>query len=137
SGFEAGEAGTKAEVFAPTERELRVGIAGDVETKGIVEHVFVEVGAGVVEHYAVTFTNGLAPQFDIARCGAAEVVDGRHPPQHLFDRSRDLRGIVREQFPRVRIFDQRQQRAREQRSRGLVGGDRDLYEQARELDLVV
>jgi hypothetical protein len=113
-------------VLAPPEGQVRVGVATDVEPERIGEHRLVEVGRGVVEHDPITLADALAADLDVAGRGAAEVVHGSDPTKHLFDGERNLGSILLEGTVGVGVGEQCQEAARQQRSRGLVGGHRDL-----------
>ncbi|SIL50290.1 Uncharacterised protein [Mycobacteroides abscessus subsp. abscessus] len=46
-------------------RKMRVGVALDIERKGVVEHVLVEIGRGIEHSDALVLADLYAAQFDI------------------------------------------------------------------------
>ncbi len=85
--LQAGQLVAQAEVGAEAEGHVRVGAAGDVEGVGLVEDGLVAVGRGVEEEQLLALADGGVAQLDVAGGRAGHVLDGRHPAQHLLDRT--------------------------------------------------
>lgn len=75
--LQGGQGLAEAEVRASAaEAEVRVGVAGDVEDLGALEHLGVVVGGGVEDADAVALLDLLPAQFGVLGRGALEGDDG-------------------------------------------------------------
>ena len=86
--LQPGQVGTQAVVHALTETQVRIGLSGDVEDVGIVEH---RASRLAEPSQICTFSPAAiwhAAQLDVARRGAALRRRRRGPAHHLLDRGR-------------------------------------------------
>src|SRR5436309_2940550 len=105
--FEACQAGAEAEMRAAgPEGHVRIGVARHIENVSVRKDVLVAVCGAVVHHYLFALAYLLGPDLRVSRDGAAEVDDGGHPAQHLFDRGRYQRWIGEKTIALVGMFDE-------------------------------
>ena len=97
---------------AEPEGEMVVGLAGHVHAFGIDEVPRVAVGRGVHQHDLLTRPHGDVAHGDVARRGAAHVVDRRHVADEFLRRDRRVRAVLQE-LPLVGTVDEVQHRARD------------------------
>ncbi|MFT3801018.1 MAG: hypothetical protein QM766_07340 [Burkholderiaceae bacterium] len=133
AGFEPGQVGAQAEVSAVAERQMPVGLAGDVELVGTLEHRLVAVGRGEADQDLVAGADLAAAQLGIGRRGAPELDDRRREAQHLLDRRRQQRRVRHQLAALFGVSAQQQQSVRDQVAGRLVAGDHQQLEEAFEL----
>ena len=108
-------------MLAAAERDVRVGMTGDLEVLGIVaEDFLVAVGRAVEHDDGVALFDALAADFDVGGRGARHVRHRGGPAQHLLDRCRDERGVGDQLGALVRVVDQGQGAQRDEVAGGLV-----------------
>ena len=97
--------------------------------------LLVAVRRRVEDDDLVALADLLAAELGVARRGAAEVHDRRHPAQHLLDRGRQQRQVGEQARALLGVLDQRQHAAGDQVARGLVAGHGEQQEERVELHL--
>src|SRR5438093_10797807 len=108
---------------AGPEGHVRIGVARHIENVSVRKDVLVAVCGAVVHHYLFALAYLLGPDLRVSRDGAAEVDDGGHPAQHLFDRGRYQRWIGEKTIALVGMFDEGQHASRGYIASGLVAGN--------------
>src|SRR3954451_3482792 len=105
--LQAREVRAHAEVHAArTEGHVRVGGAGHVEALAVGEVVLVAVARYQPRRHLVAAADQLAAELDVLGRRAAEVVDGRRPPQHLLGGRRVQVGLAAQALELVGELDE-------------------------------
>ena len=129
--------GTGAEVRATgPERDVRVGIAADVEAQRVIEDRLVEVARDEPVGDLVVLLDLLAAELGVAGGGAAEVVDRGRPAEDLVGRRSGQARVVAEPLELVGVLEQGEQTVGDGVAGRLVAGDRQQQEVDVEVALV-
>jgi hypothetical protein len=114
----AGERRAEAVVQPVPEREMRVGVAVEVESERVGEHGVVAVRGGIPVGGLVPGGDAVPRQLDVPGGRAAVVRRGARPAQDLLDGAREERPVAPQPGQLVRVLDEREQTAGD----GVAGG---------------
>ena len=100
-----------------------LGSAADVEGLGVDEDRLVAVRRRVEQEHVLPGADGLAVELDVTCGRAVHVLDGRHPAQHLLDRSGQQRPVPTQVLELVGMAQERLHPAADHVARRLVPTD--------------
>src|SRR5882757_6978494 len=92
--FEPGQIRAETEMLADAERDVLIGITGDVEGIRITEDALIAIGRWIEQRKVVAGANLLSAELDIFSRLAGELNHWRSPSQDFLDRGRDQRWIA-------------------------------------------
>ena len=125
----------QAEMGADAERQVRVGVPGDVEGLRVVEDLVVAVGRRVDHRHLVARRDRLARHLGVDHRGAPEIVQRVGPAQHFLDHCRYRIRVPAHRRHLLRMLQQGEQPARQHGAGGVVAGRHQLHEEAAEVHI--
>ena len=114
-------------MLAGAEGDLRVGIAPDIDVLGIIEDIWVPVGAGDTKMDEGAFRNDTRRKLHIFRRFAVGDLQWALQAQEFFHRRLDQGGIVQEALQFAGVFQQGRQPMAGHAGGGLVAGVKQEY----------
>ena len=134
--LQPGEVGAEAEVRATgPERDVRIGLARDVQLVRAVKDAFIPVGRGVPEQDLLAGRDRLTTDLRVSSEGAGEVRHRSHPAQELLDRHRDALRLGAQQLQLFRVLQERDDAAGDEIAGGLAAGVVQQHEEQVQVDL--
>ena len=115
---------------AIAERQVRIGVALDVEAIRVGEDPLVAVGGRVDHHHLVALRDPLAGDAGRPSGRTPKLDGGRRVTQHLLDRARQQRQVGHELLPLIVVLGEQRDAGGDESARGLVAGDHQQLEEA-------